>query len=317
MAEMVYIETPDLEVVLTCTVNGGANSTVEIEWSGPVALPEPELTEISDGIFTSNLTLTQVTSSLSGTYFCTASYGNSLCTANIKSNTNLTIATAPPTVKNQTASPFIVDDGVNVHIFFEFSSLPAQTDVQCSGPNGVIDMNTQGVGFGRVDNDTGFQIRVEVNITSVSYTQGGVYSCMASNSAGNITATTLLLVRPVVEPQEVLAKNGDNVTLMCLVQSSPEPAYFWELLGDDGFSSVGSRSDIIMMDFASGSGGNMMGSDLFLNFEPVLYGDGGVYRCVVDFSGIGQVSSDGILLAGETEIIKLAANLFYIYIRVC
>ena len=314
MAEMMYIETPDLEVNLTCTVNGGANSTVEIEWSGPIALPEPELTEISDGIFTSNLTLTQVTTSLSGTYFCTASYGNSLCTANITSNTNLTITII--TITNQTASPFIVDDGVNVRIFFEFSSLPAQTDVQCSGPNGVIDMNTQGGSFSRVDNDTGFLIRVEINITSVSYAQGGVYSCMASTLAGNITATTLLLVRPVVEPQEVLANNGDNVTLMCLVQSSPEPVYFWELLGDDGFSRVGSRSDIIMMDFASGSGGNMMGSDPFLNFEPVLYGDGGVYRCVVDFSGIGQVSSDGILLAGETENNQVS-SLSVLYFRVC
>ena len=301
MGEMLYIEAPNLEISLTCTVNGGAGSSVDIEWNKPVraALSEPQITqsESIDGVFTSNLTLTNVTTFFSGVYFCVSSY--SICTSTITSNVTLFIV-GPPSITNQTVSPIMTDSGVNVYIFFEFTSLPSHTYVQCSGPNGVIDMNTQSVGFGRVDNDTGFLIRVEINIPSVSYTQGGVYSCMASTLAGNITATTLLLVRPVVEPQEVLAKNGDNVTLMCLVQSFPEPSYVWQNCRDS--VHIGALPDSSMCDSVlSESGDSIFANQQLLAFEPVLYGDGGVYRCVVNFSGIWEASSYAILLAGEIE----------------
>ena len=118
--------------------------------------------------------------------------------------------------------------------------------------------------------------------------------CTANNSAGDVTATTLLLVRPVVEPNKVLAKNGDNITLMCLVQSFPEPSYVWEMFRDSNDSDTFPDE----FRFVPGSGENMMVTYPYLNFEPVEYGDAGVYRCMVNINGT-WLFSDKVLLAGE------------------
>ena len=299
VAENTYVETPDLEVSFICTVRGGHSDDVVISWSGSagVALPDPTTVQIFDGVFMSNLTLTNVTTAFTGLYYCTAAHDNSLCTKNVSSKASLhIIATGKPTITNQRVSPVRVDSGTNISLCFEFSALPSHTDVQCSGPDGAIETNV-GISLARSDNNTAFQIRLDISINSINYTRGGQYFCTANNSAGDITATTLLLVRPVVEPREVLAKNGDNITLMCLAQSSPEPSYVWEMLRKS------SDNDTIpdVFGFVSGSGENMMATYPFLDFEPVGYGDVGVYRCVVNISGTWIASSDPVLLAGKVQ----------------
>ena len=286
-----HLESPDLEVSFTCSINGGVGSSVETMWSGPVDLPEPTTTESSDGVFTSNLTLTNVTAAFTGTYQCTGRYNNSLCTANVSSNASLAVI-APPVITDYTISPFKVDNGETVTLYYEFSSLPSHTDVDCIGPDGALFEEI------RMDNNTQQSIHVDLKISSVNHTHGGEYLCTANNSAGDITATTLLLVQPVVEPEEALAKNGDNLTLICLVQSFPEPSYVWEMLRD----SSDSDSFPDEFRFVSGSGENMMATHPHLNFEPVQYGDAGTYRCMVDINGI-WLFSDEVLLAGEINTI--------------
>ena len=286
-------ENPDLEVSFTCSINGGVNSSVEIVWSGPeqVVLPEPTVTETGDGIFTSNLTLTNVTSAFSGIYQCTGRYNNSLCNnANATSTASLVVI-APPTIIDQTVSPSKVDNGETVILYYEFASLPSHTDISSSGPDGVIFQET------RMDNSASQSIHIDINISSVNYTHGGEYSCTANNSAGDITATTLLLVQPVVEPQEVTAKNGDNITLMCLAQSFPEPSYVWEMFRDSNDSDAFPDEFVFVSD-----SGSRINSHPFLDFEPVQYGDAGVYRCKVNINGTWMTSSDGVLLAGELRL---------------
>ena len=288
LVDQMHCESPDLEVSFTCSIlNGGVDSLLEIVWSGPVDLPETTVTESSDGVFTSNLTLTNVTTAFSGIYQCTGRYNNSLCTANISSNASLAVI-APPIISNQTRSPFRVDNGETVILYYEFSSLPSHTTVECSGPDGVVFEEI------RMDNNTLQTIRIDIEINSVNYTYGGEYSCYANNSAGDIIATTLLLVQPVVKPQEILAKNGDNVTLMCLVQSFPEPSYVWEMFRDSNVSDTFPDE----FGFVSGSGENMMATHRFLNFKPVQYDNAGIYRCMVDINGT-WLFSDEVLLAGE------------------
>lgn len=297
MGEMVHVETPDLEVSFTCVVNSGDGSAVDILWSGPVSLPEPTTTEIDTGIFRSNLTLTNVTTAFTGLYLCVARYNNSLCHGNISSNVSLIIVLRPPAIVGQTESPFKVDSGASVNLYFEFSSRPSLTDVWCSGPDGAINTSALGVTLVRTNNDAEFRIRLDVNIASVQYTHGGLYLCTANNSVGNITATTLLLIRPVVQPRGVLTRNGSNAILICLAQSFPEPSYVWEKLQDGG------DNDIIpdVFGFASGSGENMMAIQPFLKFEPVHYGDAGVYRCVVNINRTWMVSSDSVTVVGKLK----------------
>ena len=287
LVDQTYSESPGLEVSFTCSINGGNGSLVEIVWSGPVDLPEPTIIESSDGVFTSNLTLSNVTAIFTGIYQCTGRYNNSLCFANVSSNASLVVI-APPII-DQTELPSKVDSGETASLYFMFLSLPSHTDVNCVGPDGVVFEEI------RMDNNTEQSIRIDIKVSSVNFTHGGEYSCTANNSAGDVTATTLLLVRPVVEPKEVLAKDGDNITLMCLVQSFPEPSYVWEMFRDSNDSDTFPDE----FGFVSGSGENMMATHPFLDFEPVGYGDAGVYRCMVNINGRWTVSSDEVLLAGE------------------
>ena len=304
---MVYFESPDLEVRFTCTVNGGAGSIVNIVWSGPAVETQPTVVETSNGIFTSNLILTDITMFYSGIYQCTARYSNNLCTGNISSNMRIDVI-APPSIVFQTQSPIIVDRGVNVSLIFQFLAHPSFTAIQCRGPNGNLKMNTSSITFGRVDNNATFQITMFITISLVNYTHGGMYSCVANNSAGDFEATILLIIRPVVEPEQVLTRKDDDVTLMCLAQSIPELLYTWEISLMTGDSGSGSFLDVFST-FEPGSGENLMTTQPFLDFKPVQYGDGGLYRCVISINGMWQVSSDEILFAGKQN---LYSSLFWL-----
>ena len=287
---MVHVESPELAITYTCTINGSAGNAVDIEWSGPAVQIQPTVVEISDGIFMSSLILTNVTMFDSGIYECTARYSNNLCTSNVSSNARLDVI-APPEVLDQTLSPYIVDRGRFISLFFDFVAHPSFTDTQCSDPTG------EEVNFVRLNNDDFFQIKISIDISSVNFIHGGTYTCAANNIAGDINATVLLIIRPVVEPHLVLTRNGDNITLTCLAQSIPEPSYIWEKFVDSN------DSDSIPDEFTSAfrSGENPMITDPFLNFEPIQYGDEGVYRCVITIiDEVQEVSSqsDGIILTG-------------------
>lgn len=217
--DQVYIASPGLEVGFTCTVEGGIGkfNKLEILWSGPVDLPNTTVIEVSSGVFTSNLTLTNVTANFSGIYKCTTRYNNSLCATNTSSNASLVLL-GPPTLTNQTESPSRVDCGDNnTMLYFEFSGLPSLTNVQCTGPQGDIEMSdnvTLGVALDRMDNDIEFQVRLSINIAYVNNAHGGMYSCSASNSAGSITATILL---QVLQPEKSGTVTNIKSFVMCSI----------------------------------------------------------------------------------------------------
>ena len=126
---------------------------------------------------------------------------------------------------------------------------------------------------------------------------GYSYTCTATNIAGNVTPTVLLIVRPVVKPELALARDGDDVTFTCLAQSFPEPAYYgmWEMISMTESSGSGSLLDA----FGSGSDANQATTQPILEFKPVEYEDNGNYHCLITFNGAWQVSSNEVLLAGR------------------
>ena len=290
---MVLIEYPNLVIILTCFAFGGTGS-VDIVWSGPAVHLQPRTYEAGNGIFNSDLTLTNANMFFSGDYQCTAGYDNSLCNANISSNITLDVI-AQPSIVDQTQSPYIVDRGVNLSLLFVFSAHPSFTNVSCYGPNGDIEMNTSSIHLTRNDNFTAFQIRVVIDMSSINHRDGGIYSCAATNMAGNVSRMVLLIVRPVVEPELALARNGDDVTFMCLAQSFPEPSYMWEMISITDSSGSGSLLDV----FGSGSDENQITTQSILEFKPVEYEDNGNYHCLITINGAWQVSSNEVLLAGK------------------
>ena len=291
MGHMVHIESPELEIVLTCTVYGGVGNAVDIVWSGPTVNSQPAIVEINDGNYTSNLILTNVTMFFSGVYECTARYVNSLCTTSISSDLRLDVI-APPSVIFVMQSPHIVSSGANVDFMFRFLAHPSFTNITCNSPTGNnITMSTPGISFARVNNNDAFEITLSITVFRVVHAQGGDYSCTANNLAGSITATTLLIVRPEVVPQQVLARNGDNISLTCLTQSIPEPSFIWENIDRNDGNSL-----------SIGSGENTE-TDSSLTFEPIQYENAGIYRCVIFFMAASlEISSNGILLAGDVNI---------------
>ena len=279
-------------VIFNCTFDGGPSSAVDIEWRGPAAvspLLNSSTINNNDGTFTNTLTLRDVSANHTGSYRCTARYNNPLCTGSADSSMANLVVIVAPTPLNRSITPNIVNDGDNVTFTFVFSSLPLFTNLLCNGP-GNFEME--------LSDDAMMTISAALNLLSVNYTVGGYYTCTANNSAGSTDAMALLLVRPVVEPQIVLAKNGGNATLTCLAQPLPEPSYSWEMLRDSNDSDTFPDE----FGFVSGSGENMMATHPFLDFEPVQYGDAGTYRCMVKINGT-WLFSDEVLLAGEIIVI--------------
>ena len=301
MGHMILNESPGLEIIYTCTVNGTANDVINIVWSGPKVQPPPAVVETSEGIFTSSLILTNVTMFFSGVYRCNASYGNTLCTTNISSDARLDVI-APPLILFTSMSPRVVQRATSsIRFDIDFVAHPSFTDVECRGPSGIINNSSPGIATtGRINDDDNFQIRMDIHVFSVNYIHGGVYSCFANNSAGDIETSILLVVVPVVEPSQVLARDGDNITLMCLAQSTPEPSYLWERFLDS--DDVDLIPDVFSSTLNITSGEGAIVVDPILTFQPIRYEDAGTYRCVVNINDGRQevnVAANGILVAGN------------------
>ena len=141
-----------------------------------------------------------------------------------------------------------------------------------------------------------------LSIINVSGMDGGKYTCLASNEAGNASATAEIFVRPIIlsQPTEIIAKNGEMASLFCGADGFPL-LYQWQMLNStlDGiFGSDGGS--------ASGSGGSGIAdnyvdiesaTDSILEFNPIQFGDEGSYRCIA-FNPVGTAVSEAATVTG-------------------
>ena len=106
---------------------------------------------------------------------------------------------------------------------------------------------------------------------------GGNYTCVVSNSAGNDSATAVLVlyVEPIIvtQPTDVLTRNGTVVNFTCAAESFPAPEYTWEEYNEESSS------------FDRVSNGSV------LEFTPAVFGDEGSYRCVASLPGTNRNAS--------------------------
>ena len=120
-----------------------------------------------------------------------------------------------------------------------------------------------------------------LTVSQISATDGGEYTCVVSNAAGNDSASTLLNVSPeiVLDPTDVSASNGTAFMLVCEAEAFPEPQYQWMR--------------------ASGTfGENVAGVDSsMLVFNPVRFGDEGDYYCRATSNRL-TVTSDSATVTG-------------------
>ncbi len=99
-----------------------------------------------------------------------------------------------------------------------------------------------------------------LQITSVDVDDGGEYTCIVGNSAGNNSANFTLYIQPyiVTNPQnQLLVDAGDNATFICEALAFPQPTYQWNKVEDNSF--------------------NYFEQNLFLS---TFFGDEGSYHCI-------------------------------------
>ena len=177
-----------------------------------------------------------------------------------------------------------------------------------------------------------WSVTSSLSVTDITADDGGNYTCIVGNEVGEIEATAVLSVSLYISGEQVNLNtmNGAVENITCMIEGFPV-MYSWEKMDDfiassgsgvsDSSSSgvSGSGSGIIgsgLIDSSSGSGSGISGSgscgsdvtsDQYnevstrrvLEFDPVTFGDEGVYRCVAS-SDIGdELVSDAITVTSE------------------
>ena len=121
-------------------------------------------------------------------------------------------------------------------------------------------------------------------VSNITAMNGGNYTCVVRNAAGNDSATAVLHVEPIIvtQPTDILTRNGTVVNFTCAAESFPDPAvYQWEKYNE----TTGS--------FDAVSSGPV------LEFTPAVFGDEGSYRCVASLPGTSRnATSDQAVLTG-------------------
>lgn len=110
-----------------------------------------------------------------------------------------------------------------------------------------------------------------LTLNSVEASDGGQYTCVVSNTAGNDSDSVSVYISPyfITEPQDIGEFNGSPVSLTCMAESFPAPEYQWAR--EDGTDI---RDQVVGTNSTT------------LSFGPVLFGDEGSYYCNATSLGI-------------------------------
>ena len=145
------------------------------------------------------------------------------------------------------------------------------------GPNNEYHWQHDGV-------DLMNETNVNLAIDNVGTVNGGNYTCVVSNAAGNDSATATLYVAPIVvtQPADILTRNGTVVNFTCEAESFPTPEYQWEKYDE----TMGTFIRVV--------------SDPVLEFSPAVFGDEGTYRCVASLPGTNSNDTSAqVVLTGR------------------
>ena len=123
-----------------------------------------------------------------------------------------------------------------------------------------------------------------LTIDNIGAVNGGSYTCVVSNAAGNDSATATLFVAPtiVTQPADILTRNGTVVNFTCEAESFPTPEYQWEKYDETVDTFI------------------IVSSDPVFEFSPAVFGDEGTYRCVASLPGTNRNdTSTQVVLTGR------------------
>ena len=135
----------------------------------------------------------------------------------------------------------------------------------------------------RDEQDLMNETNTTLTVSNISAMNGGNYTCVVSNAAGNDSATAVLHVEPIIvtQPTDILTRNGTVENFTCVAESFPAPEYTWEKYNEETNSF------------------DMVSNGSVLEFTPAVFGDEGSYRCVASLPGTSRnATSDQVVLTG-------------------
>ena len=118
-----------------------------------------------------------------------------------------------------------------------------------------------------------------LTVIDVDADDGGYYTCIVANKAGNTSATVEVYITPYfrIHPPNIYATNGSYTNVTCVAEAFPAPMVFW-------MASIGSATETGMdLGLESGQGINedqVTATEAILVFEPIIFQDeNGNYVC--------------------------------------
>ena len=121
-------------------------------------------------------------------------------------------------------------------------------------------------------------------LMDIDASSGGNYTCTVSNTAGNDSASTTLYVAPyIITPleEQTPTASGSNVNISCDAAGFPSPTVNWVVMTNMEVSNTS-----------------------LLQFNPIIFGDEGLYRCVasVEIDGLNFNATDETTLVGMFSV---------------
>ena len=199
--------------------------------------------------------------------------------------------------------PIAISTSLSNNVYFHFSVAPGGVTITASPSDEIFlggKVNFTCDHFGGPNNSyhwlkDGERLSNENStslvLTNVTAADGGIYTCVVTNPAGNASRHIPLYIQPYITvfPRALMTvENGSFANFTCEALGFPAPNITWIK-----YESYDNRSTFVAV-----SNGDV------LAFEPILFGDEGYYACVASsqrFNGVQLVSasSEPSELAGK------------------
>lgn len=282
---------PNSLITFECVIMPEPGSLVNVTWSGPDPLPSFETTSLGNMIRTNISFNVQNGSNAGLPYNCSANYFR--CTARASASAIFTIIILPSIIElpqNHIGRYLSGNNTISCT-----ATVTGALSISWTGPiTGLVPMITTTMEGNR---------KSVLNFDLLQYSEGGVYTCTASNDAGSVSASAMLFVEPQIFsiPSDGLVRVGETAVLMCMVQ-------------DDQFVSVQWQKQNLTFEYVPGE------IESNLTFSSIVFGNEGIYRCVVTTRNFGVRTTDAVTLTGmftlsTSPILQclLAKGMCYVY----
>ena len=162
------------------------------------------------------------------------------------------------------------------------------------GPNNSIQWLKDGESFAQEINGSSSRLK----LTDISVTEdGAIYTCVASNAAGNGSASVSLLISPVfvADPTDEEIINGTATSFTCKAMAFPEPTYVWYRLDNElPKSTTGANTSTLIL-------------------SPAVFEDQGDYYCIAISSGVAASSAIATLTGEPLFYVLHCHNYIHFY----